>query len=109
MQNDKLFLLFQFIPHRHTHTQAILEYGLCCSKYLAQNTATVFTMIKQHTTKQLSNQPTKKSGRMEGKNKRKKEGRKEGRKERKERNRERKKEREEEGERKKERRKERKT
>jgi len=66
--------------HTHTHTKTILEYGLCCSTHLAQNTATVVTMITQHTTKQLGIQPTKKKGRKEGKK-----GRKERKKRRKER------------------------
>ena len=90
MQNDKLFLLFQFIPqrgractHTHTHTQILLEYGLCCSTHLAQNTATVVTMVTLHTTKQLGSQPTKTEGWKEGTKERKKERKKERDKQRK--------------------------
>ena len=60
-----------------TH-KTILEYGLCCSMYLAQNTATAVTTVTQHTTKQQGSQPTKK----ESKKERKKEGKKENWKER---------------------------
>jgi hypothetical protein len=38
--------------------------------YHAQNRATAVTMITQHTTKQLGNQPTKKERKKEGKKER---------------------------------------
>jgi len=83
MKTVQLFLLFQFIPHRqhtHTHThKTILEYGLCHNMYLANNTATIVTMVTQHITKQLGSQPKK-----ERKKKRKKERKKKRKKERKE-------------------------